>query len=261
VSITSFIRRRSAPVFLAAAIAAGWVVTVAVAQLRISSALLPVVAVPVSSLPAVLALVMLRLVGSRAERAALRRRLTHVSVDPTWYVAALIVLPAIHLAGVGLASRGAGSVPFHPGAVAFLPLFLVTSLGEEIGWRGYALPKLQERYGLLVAALLVGLAWSAFHWPAFAANPDAPWAYVLVSTALFTALGVVLAFGFDVTGQSLPIVVIAHAAFNTVSVGVMPLAETGVPLLAFTVTAVVAWLVAGGLVAASFRDGRLARSA
>ena len=48
-----------------------------------------------------------------------------------------------------------------------LMLTILAGLGEEFGWRGFALPRLQNRYGALVSGLVVGLLWWLWHLPLF----------------------------------------------------------------------------------------------
>ena len=154
------------------------------------------------------------------------------------------------MGGVALATLAGGKVSAQPTKLAMFPLFLVTSAGEEIGWRGYALPKLQEQFGPFTAGVIVGLAWAAFHWVALLANSESPMAYVVVSTVLFTAMSVIITYVFNDAGKAVPVAVLMHAAYNTVSVGVMPLAETGVPLAALSLSAAVAWGIALALAGA-----------
>jgi membrane protease YdiL (CAAX protease family) len=257
-SAKSFLTQHAVAVSLAGAVGIGWLVTFLAAQLPAGSALTPLLAIPVSFIPAILALILVRATGPDPDR-GLRRRLATVRVGLRWYVAAIAVLPAIHLAGVALAAVAGGTVALHPALLAVLPLFLLTSLGEELGWRGYALPRLQERMTPLAASLVVGLSWAAFHWVAFLGNHDAPLVYVLVGTAQLTAMSVMLTFVFNNARQALPLVVLAHAMYDTVSVGVAPLADTGVPLLAFALSSGVAWLVALGIIAVTGPSLRAAR--
>ena len=70
-----------------------------------------------------------------------------------------------------------------------------------------------------------------------------------VSTLLLVAVSVIMSFVFNGSGESVPVVVAFHAMYDTVSIGVAPLTETTMPLTAFTLTAIVAWLVVFGLVA------------
>ena len=50
---------------------------------------------------------------------------------------------------------------------SFLPLLILGPLSEELGWRGYALDRLQTRWNALVSSLIVGLVWSLWHLPLF----------------------------------------------------------------------------------------------
>lgn len=242
------IARRPLATFFIASVGLGWALTLLSAQLASNPILLPLVAIPVSYVPALMAWVVLRLTGTPDERRAWRQRLTMVRVGWRWYAVGLIALPLVHLAGVGLATLGGGAFPFHPLLLTLFPLFLLTNYGEEIGWRGYALPKLQERMTPLASALVLGGVWGAFHWVALAGNADAPIAYMAVSTAHLIAISVIMTYVFNGSGGSVPAVTVVHAMYDTVAIGVAPLIETTVPLLAFSLTAVVAWLVVLGLV-------------
>jgi membrane protease YdiL (CAAX protease family) len=50
---------------------------------------------------------------------------------------------------------------------SFLQLLIIGPLSEEIGWRGYALEKLQTRWSALTSSLIVGLVWALWHLPLF----------------------------------------------------------------------------------------------
>lgn len=95
-------------------------------------------------------------------------------------------------------------------------------LGEEAGWRGYALPRLQHAHHPTTAALVVGLAWGLWHAPLFAIDgtvqrsvPAAAFGIQIVTTS------VVYTWLWNRT-ESLPLVIAFHAAFNT-SVGLLPI--------------------------------------
>ena len=93
-------------------------------------------------------------------------------VAARWYLFAVGYIPAIKLT-VALVHRVAtGSWPVFGseswyvilGAIAVSTPF---QAGEEIGWRGYALPRLAARFGLARASLLLGLIWACWHLPQF----------------------------------------------------------------------------------------------
>jgi membrane protease YdiL (CAAX protease family) len=167
-----------------------------------------------------------------------------------WYLAALLILPLTHVAGVVLAAFRGGSIPFYPQRLVLLPIFLLTNLGEEIGWRGYALPRLQARHNSLTASLILGLGWAAFHWVAMLQNPAQPWAFLSIGSAYLVAMAIFITWVFNHTRGSVAATTGIHAMYDVVSISVMPLAETRVPLLGFGLGAGLACLAALGLVLA-----------
>lgn len=246
--------------FLGGSVVLGSVATALLARIPTTPEVLPLVALPISYVPALLAVLLVRTDPDPAERRAFRRVLTLWRVAPRWYLAALVVGPAVHLAGVGPATAWGGLLPVHLGMLALLPLFLLTNLGEEIGWRGYALPRLQRHVTPLTASLVLGGCWAAFHVVALAQNPDRPWAYVAVGSVVLVAMSVVMTWLFNRTGSVL-LVAVCHAVYDVVAIGVVPLAGTTVPLLAFALSAAALCVVAVALVAVTGPQlGRRARS-
>lgn len=94
-------------------------------------------------------------------------------------------------------------------------------LGEEFGWRGFALPRLQHRLHPTVAAVILGGVWGLWHLPLFAVEgtvqQQIPAGAFLLQT---TVTSVIYAWVWNRT-ESLPAVIALHAAANT-SVGVFP---------------------------------------
>ncbi len=102
--------------------------------------------------------------------------------------------------------------------IGALILWLATfGFGEEIGWRGYALPRLQKGHRALSATLLLGVMWVVWHVPAFFYLDT----YVNLGLAAFPmfALGVlagaiVLTWLYNTTGGSVLMVAVWHGVFD-----------------------------------------------
>ena len=244
-TVRGTIGRHQLALFLVGTVALGSLATALLAIIPTTPMVLPLVALPISYVPAALAVWLVR--SDPDESRAFRRRLTRWRLRPRWYVLALMVGPAAHVAGVGLATLWGGILPVHLGLLVLLPLFLVTNFGEEIGWRGYALPQLQRRFTPLASSLVIGVCWAAFHVVALAQNPDRPWGYVAVGSLTLVAMSVVMTWLFNHT-ESVVLMVACHAMYDVVAIGVVPLAGTTVPLLAFGLSAAVLALLAGLLV-------------
>lgn len=165
--------------------------------------------------PALAALLVPLLAGDRKGLADLLRRLPHVS-RPVWRFWLVSLSPLLFL-GLALlvATLTSASVPplsdfaRYSGLPALalwavVPIvFAVNGLGEETGWRGFALPRLQERFGPLRGTLLLAVIWAAWHAPMFR---------VVETYRLMTPAMLVFGFGLGIVAGTL---VLAHVTHET----------------------------------------------
>jgi uncharacterized protein len=194
-------------------------------------------------------------------RAGVRRLLAKVvqwRVKPLWYVVALL-LPVL----VSLGAAAMGPLFGKPEAISMWPVSVLTAVlfvlvvGEELGWRGYALPKLLEHFSPLVASLILGIVWVLWHLPTFlfASMPQSHWPPL--SFLLFVmGLTFVMTWVFLNTEGSVLIATLMHGAANTIgftNTAMSPDTEWRWAIgIAYVVAAVIV-VAAGGL--AKSREG------
>jgi membrane protease YdiL (CAAX protease family) len=199
---------------------------------------------------------------------ALLRQMILVDVPARWYLFAVGYFAAIKL-GVALVHRAViGAWPAFTQESWLLMLAAVAistpvQAGEEIGWRGFLLPRLSARVGLPAASLIVGVIWACWHLPFFflggadkSGQPFVP--YLLGGTALSVAM----AWLYWRTNGSLLLTMLMHAAVNNLNFVPTPLSQsTSVMALraTFVTWASVAllWIGAVFFLFAMWRDRRL----
>ena len=123
-----------------------------------------------------------------------------------------------------------GNGPSFPTAAAwrelpdrFLFIFLFIGLGEEPGWRGFALPRLQQQHTPLIASLILAPVWALWHLPLMGNEFPA----AVIPAFLISLLGgtLIQTWLFNRTKSSVFAQMLFHATVNTVGAG------TGVPAL------------------------------
>jgi membrane protease YdiL (CAAX protease family) len=100
----------------------------------------------------------------------LGRRIVQINLGWRWYVFTFLIViagTAGQLTINKLLGNNFNGVLFLAQLGSFLPLLILGPLSEEIGWRGYALGRLQTRWDALTSSLIVGLVWALWHLPLF----------------------------------------------------------------------------------------------
>ena len=180
----------------------------------------------------------------------LLRRTLMTDAPARLYVLAVSYIAVIEIAAAGLHRLVAGAwPPFGPGSLALIPISIAFSTpfqaGEEIGWRGFALPRLADRFGLRIASLVLGIIWAIWHLPQFyIAGGDSYHQSFVVWSSQVVAMSVALAWLYARSGGSLLLVMLMHAAINN-SKDIV-LSGAPVPPGVFSLNApLVAWLSLG----------------
>ncbi|WP_436348696.1 CPBP family intramembrane glutamic endopeptidase [Natronorubrum sp. FCH18a] len=158
-------------------------------------------------------------------------------VPVRWYLAALLFPAILNLSSIAIYSLLGGSSPTIPGevpadfkslltgsiatTVLFISLFFfLASLFEEIGWRGYALPRLQSRTTALSSSHIIGVIWAVWHVPTFFLLPEAaqsaiPFLWYVPSVL---AISIVFTWLYNNTNGSLLLATILHASLQATNV-------------------------------------------
>ncbi len=204
--------------------------------------------------PTAAATIVAGLAEGRAGVTALLRPIARWRVGPQWYAVALFANMAIWLFAyslvLGPALLGEAVARWPLLLSTFLPAvalgLLIPSVGEEPGWRGFALPRLQERYGPLRATLILGAMHALWHLPALGTIMFAPFTLAKLPPFLLTAVAGTFLYTwlFNRTGGSVLLAILMHAASNAASQWLTQLlAQSG---LALPETGLLGWLVGDG---------------
>ena len=185
--------------------------------------------------PALAAFVVTRMVeGKEGTRKLLRRRILRWRVGVQWYLIAIFGIPVVYFVA---SSFVLGAAPldalmekwpliFTSYLLKVVMVFLIVSLWEEIGWMGFALPRLQDKYGPLMASLVLGALWALWHLPAYFGSTqvvdpkvglgDLDRLLYLLPLLIFlaTSTRIVMTWLFNVAMGSVIIVTLFHAGFN-----------------------------------------------
>jgi membrane protease YdiL (CAAX protease family) len=191
--------------------------------------------------PMVAAMIVARVDGTGLK--ALFRPLGTWRVGVSWYLAALLLPGGIFVvaAAVWNALGHAEPVLYPPVNAAFLAAAIVFPFGEEVGWRGFALPRLSKSAGPLAASVILGGLWTLWHVPMLTLQGVRPALY-LVFVPFMVAGSILFTWIYGHTRGSLLLAVLTHVGAHLNNPGhAMPARYTPIVIhtVAYLVLAVV----------------------
>lgn len=198
------------------------------------------------------------------------KKVTHWRIGFQWYLVAIFGIAAIAYLAIGIGiffnvpapeitlpigvPREAmlGALPI----IFLVNIFLGGPLAEDIGWRGYILPKMRERMSALNAGLIIGVVWAIWHLPYFifpawrGAVGNVPFFWFALLT---TSWSVLFAWAY-VNTESILMPVLFHAAINTTLGTLGVLGQANGELMPLILNTLLTWVAVGIIVAVFGND-------
>lgn len=227
--------------------------------------------------PAVAGMLLTGLTDGRAGLRRLLRRLGQWRMEARWYAFAVLTAPLVVLAV--LLPLSLVSDDFLPavftsdGTVTLLLIGIAAGVAagflEELGWTGFAIPRLRSRHGVVATGLLVGFVWGAWHFSYFVMRgspsggldlglflPEAVGMFLVV----LPAYRVLLVLLYDRT-DSLPVTMLMHASLSASTAVILAPDVAGTELAVYYLAVgALLWAVVGAVVWAGRRADRRATS-
>jgi membrane protease YdiL (CAAX protease family) len=176
--------------------------------------------------PTVSALLISAIIGGKQEIGKLLSGFTRWKVGWPWYLAAFMLAGIPLLIALIYILLGNPPTGLRPGTTLWvllgaLGLSLLTGpLGEEAGWRGFALPRLQQKYSALTSSLILGVLWTFWHFPNYlnlrtdASAGGSPVFPFVIFLPITIGLAILFTWLYNNSGGSLVLTAFAHYAFN-----------------------------------------------
>lgn len=152
----------------------------------------------------------------------LLKRLTKWKINPIFYIFSLFYIPATFFIPLFICNITGNyyKVNLHINFYTIIPNFIFYAvffgpLGEELGWRGFILPRLQNKFNPLLSSLILGIVWTCWHIPLFfipvSAQYGTPFPIFVVQTIL---LSIILTWMNNHTKGSLLFSILFHTSVN-----------------------------------------------
>jgi membrane protease YdiL (CAAX protease family) len=213
-----------------------------------------VIAVVMVFIPALMAISLAALSEGKVGVRSLLGKLTQWRIRLRWVLMAVTLGFLLRLT-VSLIALGLGmisSIQLRPGGpasfVILAAIFFVFAIPEELGWRGYALPKLLEHHSPLAAGLIVGVLWGALHLALHLPGMMSAGLPVLPTLPVLISLSVMITWLYVQTGGNILLTSLFHAAqsfFLIVNEGIPAVAQAWLMAAVYMTLAFILIVVTG----------------
>jgi membrane protease YdiL (CAAX protease family) len=257
-AIRDFIKRQPLPTYFVLTFVISWgaiLIIVGPSGIPISTAQVAVLGMAMLLGPSLASILLTGLAFGRKGYRELLSRLFKWRVGACWYLVALLIAP-LSTAAV-LFALSLISPEFFPGIfttgdklsllVMGIVAGLMVGIFEELGWTGFAIPRMRLRYGVLTTGIIVGLLWGVWHFILFWERGSFSGAFqlALLLARLFAwlpAYRVLMVWVYDRTG-SLLVAMLMHVSLVASTVIIEPPLTGGALLAYILVRAAVLWIV------------------
>ena len=215
---SSFLERYQLTIFFVLVMAASITVsTIGYMQKNENLAMLAILS------PSITAIILTALLSGRS---GLRDLLVKQLVRPVawrWVLVAAFLIPTVAALAIYLHSLfGGPQLVFEFGIPQAIFIVLI-SVGEEFGWRAFALPRLQTKHSALTASLILGIIWGAWHFPpAYLLNTAAPSGMPFGVFMIWVVTATILITWVYNNSKSVLMAIVMHSTANA-AFGFLPL--------------------------------------
>ncbi len=172
--------------------------------------------------PTIAALILTAIKGGKVELKALLKRGWNFKFKKLWLIPILGLIPFIALLSLLLVIfiDGTWVLSYATSLVMFVPLLFIIfftggPLGEEYGWRGYALDRLQSRWNALTSSIILGLIWGLWHLPLhFIPGTTQQAVPFYQNLIILTLSSIIYTWLHNNTGRSIAVALLIHLAAN-----------------------------------------------
>lgn len=226
--LSNYVKRFQLPLFFLLCLIISWAIWIPQAITKLSDPQAPIAgSSPLNMLavwaPALSAILLSRMMEGKAGLQALFHPIRRWRVGIQWYLFILLYPTVIWFLARAIDTVLGQSFEFTIPILTYFPpeqAYMVVvalvfafpnTLGEEIGWRGFALPRLQAKYNALVSSIMLGLFWAVWHIPMWIAN-DIMGLDLLRSVVGTTTYAIIFTWVYNNTGGSLLLAWLFHTS-------------------------------------------------